>query len=145
VPAAKPSAPAAPAYAYERYSRLAGPLEEPGPERPYRVRYRRLLAQEQHRLRAVLLLCAAPVCSAVLLCWLLLPGHWGHRNHVTAWEVAADLTTLVSIGLIETFRLFTVCSNAHATLMARDPVPVTAEPGTRVAFLTSFVPGEEPI
>ncbi|OEV22240.1 hypothetical protein AN219_27110, partial [Streptomyces nanshensis] len=35
--------------------------------------------------------------------------------------------------------------NAHATLVARDPVPVVPEAGTRVAFLTSFVPGKEPI
>ncbi|NEE36209.1 glycosyltransferase, partial [Streptomyces sp. SID7982] len=36
-------------------------------------------------------------------------------------------------------------SNAHATLVARDPVPVVPESGTRVAFLTSFVPGKEPL
>jgi hypothetical protein len=38
-----------------------------------------------------------------------------------------------------------VLSNAHATLVARDPVPVVPETGTRVAFLTSFVPGKEPL
>ncbi|MEU9793450.1 cellulose synthase catalytic subunit [Streptomyces sparsogenes] len=132
-------------YEYKRYSQLAGPLTQPPPGRPYRVRCRSLLAQEPHRVRAALLLCAAPVCSALLLLWLLQPQHWVHRDYVTAWETAADWTMLVSIALIEAFRLFTVVSNAHATLVARDPVPVVAEPGTRVAFLTSFVPGKEPI
>lgn len=132
-------------YEYQRYSQLAGPLTQPPPGRPYRVRCRSLLAQEPHRVRAALLLCAAPVCSALLLLWLLQPQHWVHRDYVAAWERAADTTMLLSIALIEAFRLFTVVSNAHATLVARDPVPVTAEPGTRVAFLTSFVPGKEPI
>ena len=132
-------------YEYKRYSELAGPLTEPPAGRPYRVRSRSLLAQEPHRFRAALLLCGAPVCSALLLFWLLRPDHWATRTHMTAWQTAADVAMLVSIALIETFRLVTVVSNAHATLMARDPVPVTAEHGTRVAFLTSFVPGKEPI
>ncbi|MEU0843409.1 glycosyltransferase family 2 protein [Streptomyces sp. NPDC005962] len=132
-------------YEYKRYSELAGPLTEPPAGRPYRVRSRSLLAQEPHRVRAALLLCGAPVCSALLLFWLLRPDHWATRTHMTAWQTAADVAMLVSIALIETFRLVTVVSNAHATLMARDPVPVTAEHGTRVAFLTSFVPGKEPI
>ncbi|KAF4409217.1 glycosyltransferase family 2 protein [Streptomyces lycii] len=142
------SAPAAaPVYDYERYSRLAGPLTEPDtePGRPYRVAYRSLLAQEPHRIRAALLLCAAPVVSAVLLVWLLQPAHWVQRQYVSGWETAADRAMLVSIGLIEFFRLCTVFSNAHATLVARDPVPVVPEEGTRVAFLTSFVPGKEPL
>lgn len=132
-------------YEYKRYSELAGPLTAPPADRPYRVRSRSLLAQEPHRFRAALLLCAAPVCSALLLLWLLHPDHWVERELVTVWERAADVTMLVSIALIESFRLFTVVSNAHATLVARDPVPVIAESGTRVAFLTSFVPGKEPI
>ncbi|QKV95832.1 glycosyltransferase [Streptomyces sp. NA02950] len=132
-------------YEYKRYSELAGPLTEAGAGRPYRVRTRSLLAQEPHRYRAALLLCAAPVCSALLLLWLLRPDHWVRREHVALWETAADLTMLVSIALIESFRLFTVVSNAHATLVARDPVPVVPQPGTKVAFLTSFVPGKEPL
>ncbi|MEU4685629.1 glycosyltransferase family 2 protein [Streptomyces xinghaiensis] len=142
----QPAPDSPPAYDYERYSRLAGPLHDPEEEeKPYRVAYRSLLAQEPHRIRATLLLCAAPLVSALLLFWLLQPAHWVHRPYVSGWESAADTTMLVSIGLIEFFRLCTVFSNAHATLVARDPVPVTPEPGTRVAFLTSFVPGKEPI
>ncbi len=135
----------APRYDYDRYSQLAGPLTEPPADAPYRVRYRSLLAQEPHRVRAALLLAAAPTVSAILLVWLLRPEHWVHRDYVSGWETAADTVMLVAIGLIEVFRLFTVVSNAHATLVARDPIPVHAAPGTRVAFLTSFVPGKEPV
>ncbi|MFF7699021.1 glycosyltransferase family 2 protein [Streptomyces lydicus] len=135
-----------PRYDYEHYSRLAGPLTDPGPDGPYRVRYRSLLAGEPHRLRATLLLGAAPLVSLGLLAWLLQPAHWTQRTYPEhAFLPALDTVMLVSIGLIEFFRCMNVLSNAHATLVARDPVPVIPERGTRVAFLTSFVPGKEPL
>ncbi|MEV0850013.1 cellulose synthase catalytic subunit [Streptomyces sp. NPDC049954] len=135
-----------PRYDYEHYSRLAGPLTRPVPGRPYRVRYRSLLAREPHRLRAALLLGAAPLLSLGLLVWLLQPGHWTERDHSAyAFLPVLDLVMLAAIGLIECFRCVNVISNAHATLVARDPVPVVPETGTRVAFLTSFVPGKEPL
>lgn len=58
--------------------------------------------------------------------------------------MALDIVMLVSIGLIEFFRCMNVLSNAHATLVARDPVPVVPETGTRVAFLTSSCPARNP-
>ncbi|MEV0281554.1 cellulose synthase catalytic subunit [Streptomyces sp. NPDC050610] len=126
---------------------MAGPLTEPDRtgDAPYRVRYHSLLGRGAHRVRTALLLTAAPIVSLVLLVWLIWPDHWVHRQYVSGWETAADWVMLVSIGLLETFRVVNVVSNAHATLVARDPVPVTAESGTRVAFLTSFVPGKEPM
>ncbi|MFG2308454.1 glycosyltransferase family 2 protein [Streptomyces sp. NPDC048566] len=135
-----------PRYDYEHYSRLAGPLTEPDPGRPYTVQYRSLLSQEPHRLRAALMLGAAPLLSLVLLGWLLRPEHWTERDYPAHdFLPALDVVMLVSIGLIEFFRCMNVLSNAHATLVARDPVPVVPESGTRVAFLTSFVPGKEPL
>jgi hypothetical protein len=134
-----------PRYDYEHYSRLSGPLTEPDPAKPYTVRYRSLLSQEPHRFRAALLLGAAPLLSLGLLAWLMQPGHWTRRDYASDTLKVLDLVMLVSIGLIELFRCLNVLSNAHATLVARDPVPVVPETGTRVAFLTSFVPGKEPL
>ncbi|MGW1626802.1 glycosyltransferase family 2 protein [Streptomyces sp. NPDC002172] len=135
-----------PRYDYEHYSRLAGPLTQPDPARPYTVQYRSLLSQEPHRVRAALMLGAAPLLSLVLLTWLLQPEHWTQRDY-PAYDFlpALDIVMLVSIGLIEFFRCLNVLSNAHATLVARDPVPVVPETGTRVAFITTFVPGKEPL
>ncbi|WP_445401331.1 glycosyltransferase family 2 protein [Streptomyces sp. LE64] len=135
-----------PRYDYEHYSRLAGPLTQPDPHQPYTVRYRSLLSQEPHRVRAALMLGAAPVVSLILLFWLLQPEHWTKRDY-PAYDFlpTLDVVMLVSIGLIEFFRCMNVLSNAHATIVARDPVPVVPETGTRVAFLTSFVPGKEPL
>lgn len=138
---------ALPRYDYEHYSRLAGPLTQPDPNKPYEVQYRSLLSQEPHRIRAALLLCAAPLLSLGLFAWLMQPQHWTERdpNLKNDTLLILDIVMLVSIGLIELFRTMNVLSNAHATLVARDPVPVVPETGTRVAFLTSFVPGKEPL
>lgn len=141
-----PGAEAASRYDYGRYSTLAGPLNDP--PRPgvlYRVRYRSLLSREGHRVRTGLLLAAAPLVSLALLVWLVQPRHWSHREHMPQWAHVADIAMLVTIALIELFRLVGLVSNAHAKLVARDPVPVAPAPGTRVAFLTSFVPGEDPL
>ncbi|MGW5428424.1 glycosyltransferase family 2 protein [Streptomyces sp. NPDC004059] len=135
-----------PRYDYEHYSRLAGPLTQPDPTKPYQVQYRSLLSQEPHRIRAALMLGAAPVLSLVLLFWLLQPEHWTERDYPAyGFLPALDVVMLVSIGLIEFFRCMNVLSNAHATLVARDPVPVVPESGTSVAFLTTYVPGKEPL
>lgn len=113
----------------EHYSRLSGPLTQPDPAKPYRVQYRSLLSQEPHRVRAALMLGAAPVLSLVLLFWLLQPEHWTERDY-PAYDFlpALDVVMLVAIGLIEFFRCMNVLSNAHATLVARDPVPVCRRP-----------------
>ncbi|CAM5533912.1 glycosyltransferase family 2 protein [Streptomyces abikoensis] len=146
-PTPPPSRPprARPRFDYEHYSRLAGPLTQPDPDRPYRVRYRSLLAEETHRVLGAALLGAAPVVSIALLVWLMQPAHWTQRDHATPLMRVLDAVMLVSIGLIELFRTMNVTSNAHATLVARDPIPVVPETGTKVAFLTSFVPGKEPL
>ena len=52
---------------------------------------------------------------------------------------------LISIYLIEFFRLINVSSLCLASALARDPVPMVPEAGTRVAFLTTIVPSREPI
>ncbi|WP_407077916.1 glycosyltransferase family 2 protein [Streptomyces sp. NPDC126499] len=133
-------------YDYDTYSRLAGPLTEPDPEAgPYTVRYRSLLSKEPHRIRAILLMGLAPVLSALLLVYLVWPSHWTVREGGEQWLIHFDTVMLVSIGLICFFMLVNVTSIAHATLVARDPVPVRPEPGTRVAFLTTYVPGKEPL
>ncbi|GGX42064.1 glycosyltransferase family 2 protein [Streptomyces fructofermentans] len=131
-------------YDYDTHSRLAGPLTEPSGS-PYRVQYTKLLALEPHRIRAVLLMTLAPLLTGLLLVYLVWPTHWVAREGGTDWLVALDVAMLISIGLIELFMLVNVASISHATMVARDPVPVFPEQGTRVAFLTTYVPGKEPL
>ncbi|MFI6350695.1 glycosyltransferase family 2 protein [Streptomyces sp. NPDC050560] len=131
-------------YHYDTHSTLAGPLTQPDGG-AYRVGYRSLLSEEPHRIRAAALLALAPVLTGALLVYLVWPSHWTHRDGGQEWLVWLDGTMLVAIGLIELFMLVNVVSIAHATLVARDPVPVVPESGTRVAFLTTYVPGKEPV
>ncbi len=131
-------------YDYDTYSRLAGPLTEPD-RVAYEVQYRSLLSGEPHRIRAILLMTLAPLLSAVLLAYLVWPSHWTDREGGERWLVRLDAVMLVSIGLICLFMLINVVSIAHATMVARDPVPVVPQQGTRVAFLTTYVPGKEPL
>ncbi|MET7826213.1 cellulose synthase catalytic subunit [Streptomyces sp. NPDC005386] len=131
-------------YDYDTYSRLAGPLTDPAGT-AQQVRYTKLLSREPHRIRALLLMTLAPALTAALLVYLLWPTHWVERENGETWLVGLDTTMLVAIGLIELFRVVNVVSIAHATLVARDPVPLVPEEGTRVAFLTTYVPGKEPL
>ncbi|MEU6917586.1 glycosyltransferase family 2 protein [Streptomyces olindensis] len=131
-------------YDYDSHSRLAGPLTEPSGE-AYRVQYASLLSREPRRIRAVLLMSLAPLLTGALLVYLVWPTHWVEREGAERWLIGLDVTMLIAIGLIELFMLVNVVSVAHATMVARDPVPVVPEPGTRVAFLTTYVPGKEPL
>ncbi|MEU4996966.1 cellulose synthase catalytic subunit [Streptomyces sp. NPDC021622] len=132
-------------YDYETHSTLAGPITEPDGDDCYRVQYTKLLSGEPHRIRAVLLMTFAPVLTGLLLVYLVWPTHWTEREGADSWLIGLDITMLVAIGLIELFMLVNVISISHATMVARDPVPVVPEPGTRVAFLTTYVPGKEPL
>ncbi|CAL9562215.1 glycosyltransferase family 2 protein [Streptomyces sp. enrichment culture] len=131
-------------YDYDTHSTLAGPLTEPSGT-SYRVQYTSLLSREPHRIRAVALMTLAPVLTGVLLVYLVWPTHWVEREGGDRWLAWLDVTMLIAIGLIELFMVVNVASVAHATLVARDPVPVVPETGTRVAFLTTYVPGKEPL
>lgn len=131
-------------YDYDTYSRLAGPLTRPSGT-GYRVQYTKLLSREPRRIGAILLTTLAPVLTGALLVYLVWPTHWVQREGGEPWRNALDTTMLVVIGLIELFTVVNVMSIAHATLVARDPVPVLPAQGTRVAFLTTYVPGKEPL
>ncbi|WP_371662653.1 glycosyltransferase family 2 protein [Streptomyces sp. NBC_00280] len=132
-------------YDYDTHSRLAGPLSEAPAGSPYQVRYISLLSREPRRIRAVLLMTLAPLLTGALLVYLVWPTHWVEREAGETWMVDLDIVMLVAIGLIELFMVVNVASIAHATMVARDPVPVVPESGTRVAFLTTYVPGKEPL
>jgi cellulose synthase/poly-beta-1,6-N-acetylglucosamine synthase-like glycosyltransferase len=137
-----PAAPAdvAPYYDYKRYSTLAGELEEPG-SGPI-IRFRRPPGARPRRQFAGTAL--VMLIQTGFLVWLMLPGHLPHlsRHPVIA---AASIVMVGSIYLIELFRFVNVSSLCIASTLARDPVPVPAKDGTRVAFLTTIVPSKEPV
>jgi cellulose synthase/poly-beta-1,6-N-acetylglucosamine synthase-like glycosyltransferase len=85
----------------------------------------------------------ALVFEALFLVWLVMPSHW--PEYIPGWQFWVSMVMVGSITLIESFRLLNAATLAMATVSARDPLPVAPEPGTRVAFITTIVPGKEPM
>ncbi len=127
-------------YPYQEFSELAGPSTEPRPD--YRVSFKPVLGLRR-RLSAYGLVSLAILFEVTFLLWLLKPSHYP-RNDGT-WQFWLSMGLVASIGLIEAIRLLNVGTLALATLNARDPEPVPEQSGTRVAFITTIVPGNEPI
>jgi len=127
-------------YPYEAFSELAGPLQEPPADG--RVRFRPV-TQGWARCRAWFLVVGAFLFELVFLIWLLQPAH--HPEFLGDWRSVLARVLLGSVAVIGTLQLVNVMTLALATLNARDPVPVAPLPGERVAFLTTMVPGKEPL
>ena len=141
-PATRAPAAAAQRYDYDRFSRLTGPVTEPPQDAPASIRYRRL--PNTRPLRSALGAFIVIATQTALFAWILLPQHWPVVSNDPVLGVSA-LAMLCSIYAIELFRLINVTTLGLATALARDPVPMRAQPGSRVAFLTTMVPGKEPI
>ena len=127
-------------YPYDAFSELAGPLQEPPADG--RVRFRPV-ARGWARFRAWLLVVGAFTFELVFLVWLLQPSHY--PEFLGDWRSVLARVLLVSVGIIGVLQIVNVGTLALATLNARDPVPVTPLPDRRVAFLTTMVPGKEPL
>lgn len=127
---------------YARFSRLAGPLQA-APAGPYRVQYRNLVRKRGGLASSVLIVVADVVFAVVFFTWLLSPEHLPQGER-PGWEQVATWSAAASILLIELFKITNVLTLCLSSLVARDPVPVAPEPGTRVAFLTTIVPSSEP-
>lgn len=132
-------------YDYERFSTLTGPIRQPPTDRVYRVICENVLKRDPRRGRLWLLIFLAPLAEAGLMFWLALPSHWQTRPYdPRQWLIVLDKVMLVTIILIELFRLAQTVSMVHGTLWARNPVPVVPDGGKRIAFVTTCVPGKEP-
>ncbi|MEU4215578.1 glycosyltransferase family 2 protein [Actinoplanes sp. NPDC026623] len=128
-------------YQYISYSVLAGPAEVPG-EGPRRVRMRPLA--QRRPIATVLITLFAFMFESTFFAWLLSSIEVPDRRLYT-WLYTATVVMIVATALIELFRLVNVVTLCLATLWARDPVPMVPDPALRVAFLTTIVPGKEPV
>jgi hypothetical protein len=141
-PLASVSGPAEGCYDYARFSQLTGQVTDPPRDAPAKVRYKRL--PNTRPLRGILGATIVMATQTAFFVWILLPQHWPLASKHPVLGISA-LVMLSSIYAIEWFRLVNVSTLCLATALARDPVPIRAEPGSRVAFITTIVPGKEPI
>jgi cellulose synthase/poly-beta-1,6-N-acetylglucosamine synthase-like glycosyltransferase len=127
----------APRYPYASYARLAGPLETAGDR--HQVEYVPLGSRRRGRLLAA----AAVVLEVTFLVWLLWPSHYPEDTGDLPYYLS--MTMVASVAIIECLRLLNIATLGLATISARDPKPVHPQPGLRIAFVTTLVPGKEPL
>ena len=129
-------------YDYRGYSELSGELREPRQDAPYRVEFTRL--GDDRPLRTSLLVTLALAVVGGFLVFVMWPSHWPAGAKTTLLSIASAVMTL-NTGLIGLFLLVNVTTIGRASLAARNPVPVSPKPGSRLAFVTTIVPDREPL
>ncbi len=126
---------------YRAFSLIAGPFGPP-PGLRYQVRMRPLA---RRRLFTTLLITLfAFAFETTFFAWLLHSVALPDRT-LDPVLYGATIVMIAGTALIELFRLVNVFTLCLATLWARDPEPVAPRTGMRVAFLTTIVPGKEPV
>lgn len=120
-------------------STIAGELQP----RTSTVRYRSNLSRRQ-RITVTAMGGLHMALAAALVVFLLLPDNLPtlSENPVVALVGVAGLLMLVGLQVIAGLRSWSL---TYHTMVARDPIPMVAEPGLRVAVLTTIVPGKEPV
>jgi hypothetical protein len=128
-------------YGYNAYSVLAGPAARPE-EAGDRIRMRRLARRRP--LTTVLITVFAFAFESTFFAWLLSSIVLPDRDlHPVLY--GATIFMIGATALIELFRLVNVVTLCLATVWARDPQPIVPDAALRVAFLTTIVPGKEPV
>lgn len=126
----------------ERYATIAGPVERPGGG-AYSVRFRR--ERDAQPVAALLLASAVFIAELGFLIWLLFWGDHFPALSGPPQELLPELFMTSSVVLLAVFQMVNITTLCLSTSLARYPVPVTPPPNLRVAFLTTLVPGKEPL
>jgi len=140
--------PARPDPVWEAYARCAeacGPLTAPRGENQ-RVRFRSVVPPGR-RLALVLMVVFTTLVNLAFVGWLLLPRHVPGPG-VTGlgdWRLTLARVGFCLVVLVEIVRVVQVGIVGLLAWHARDPVPLVAAPGLRVAVLTTVVPSKEPL
>ena len=140
---------------YEQFATLAGPLTHPPSDQPYRVGYRGIHHSKREWVLTRLIVLALVLLDVVFIYWLIFrstyPDLGGWSWHGGMRGALADGRTLLLTGMavgsiaMQLFLLANVLTVSRACLAARDPITVAPDTSLRVAFLTTIVPGKEPI
>jgi cellulose synthase/poly-beta-1,6-N-acetylglucosamine synthase-like glycosyltransferase len=140
---------------YERFSRVAGPLTRPAAGVPYQVQYRGIHRSRREWVMTRLIASVLVVLDVRFIYWLVFQSQYPHLgawlSPSTIHAVQTDAYILLLVGMafgsiiMQLFLLMNVLTVSRACLAARDPIPVEPDTSLRVAFLTTIVPGKEPI
>jgi cellulose synthase/poly-beta-1,6-N-acetylglucosamine synthase-like glycosyltransferase len=142
-------------YDYEQFTNLAGPLSRPSPDVPYRVQYHGIHRSGREWVTTRLIALALVALDVRFIYWLVFQSQYPDLNG-WLWQVGigpartdAYISLLAGMAagsiVMQLFLLTNVLTVSRACLAARDPIPVEPDARFRVAFLTTIVPGKEPI
>ena len=130
-------------YDYERFSELSGEIQQ-APQGEYKVQYRKLPGRRP--VRTLLLSLFTFGLEVGFFSWLIVIGAKPQQfDPGNQYIKIAAIVLVVTTVLVEGFRLVSIVSLVIATLNSRNPIPVWPDPNLRVAFLTTIVPGKEPV
>ncbi len=130
-----------PKYDYRKFSQLVGPLSRKFGKN-YRVKYRRL-TRKSDTIKALLLAIVNLGMGITFLVWLFLSLLFDPRITENGFTTGF-IIVLIGIFIIESFRIINTAILCFSALTAKDPIPVSPERGTRIAFTTTIVPSKEP-
>ncbi len=146
---------AASEFDYERFTSVAGPLTRPAADQPYRVQYRGIHRSRREWVTIRLIALFLAVVDVRFIYWLIVQSShprlggwlWSATVHAASTDAYLVLLAGMAFGsiIMQLFLLMNVLTVSRACLAARDPIPVEPDTSLRVAFLTTIVPGKEPI
>lgn len=130
---------------YRAAASVAGPLRPAG-DGDQRVGYRSLM-RGPDRLMLTLFVVVNAVVTLSFIGWLLLPEHVPEPGYVgfVEWDVAAARICFCLMIGVEVIKLSQQLALWLLAYHIKDPVPLEARAGLRVALLTTIVPSKEPI
>ncbi len=146
---------AASAFDYEPFTSVAGPLTRPAADEPYRVQYRGIHRSKREWVTIRLIALFLAVVDVRFIYWLIFQSShphlggwlWAATGHAVTTDAYIVLLAGMAFGsvIMQLFLLMNVLTVSRACLAARDPIAVEPDTSLRVAFLTTIVPGKEPI
>jgi len=126
---------------YDHFSQLTGtPQEVAGATA---VRFRRVASRRDGAV-LVPLVTLTITLSTLFYIWLFLPSHLPGYHTGAAFRIG-EWVMVASTLLVEALRVLMTGTLCWSAVRALDPVPMTVDPELRVAFLTTIVPGKEPL
>lgn len=128
-----------PDHLYVGASTITGPLQ-PAADR---VRFRRVLTRREN-VGIAAMAAGQLLLTGAFITYLAWPSHLPIlAGHSLTYQIAAVFGCAMIIGL-QVISLLQTVSVLHFASRARDPIPMVARPGLRVAMLTTIVPSKEP-
>jgi cellulose synthase/poly-beta-1,6-N-acetylglucosamine synthase-like glycosyltransferase len=109
----------------------------------YRVRYRR--PRTSGRFWKYIFSAIIASTAVIFFGWMFLTAAHYPDLHKPVGEAVSLVVMFGAIAVIELFRCFNMIAIGASSSLIRDPIPCDPLPGKRVAFITTIVPGKEPV